>query len=164
MSRLQVRTIVHFPYSKGLKADRALKEIHRSYGAIVSRTVVFDLYKQFREGRVDMADRPRSGRPRNTELDSQLVTLVHQEPELTLQRLAHELGVSPMTISRRLKELHYRRRRPSGYVNIPTNQSREIRVESCVAHLEEHTEPSVLDRIITCDEKWVVYTRPRPQT
>ncbi|XP_076301874.1 histone-lysine N-methyltransferase SETMAR-like [Lasioglossum baleicum] len=164
LSRERVRAIVHTMYATGEEPKVALQKITRAYGEVISRSQLYCLYAQYRAGRNDIGDRPRSGRPPVHQLDASfLIAQIQQAPQLTLVELAERVGVSTTTIMRRLRELNFRRNRASGYEYILTIERLEARVESCVELLlRNEDDPSFLQRIITCDDLWLIYEGHNP--
>ncbi|XP_076301687.1 histone-lysine N-methyltransferase SETMAR-like [Lasioglossum baleicum] len=121
------------------------------------------MYGQFAVGRTEMGDAPRSGRPPVQLDDNRLLSVVKQSPHLSLKALSQLFAVSTTTISERLRRLNYSKLRTIGYVFTPTDESRDLRVENCVELLLRNQRDSTfLSRIITCDERWLVYEDPRP--
>ncbi|XP_076301839.1 uncharacterized protein LOC143219938 [Lasioglossum baleicum] len=152
-TRERVRAIVHVYFQSGYSAAGALEAIqdaYAAYGNLVSRSTVYDLFHQFREGRERMTDAPRPGRPRVGDMDlGFLKSIVTQAPQIGLTELASIFGIGRTTVRHRLKEIGYRKRRPVGYHYMPDAADLDYRVDVCVGLLGAYPKRS-LRRIITC--------------
>ncbi|GFO26522.1 histone-lysine N-methyltransferase SETMAR [Plakobranchus ocellatus] len=69
-SKLEVRAVVRFLFSKGTKPSEIHKQIAEKYGeGAVSRSRVYQWCTWFREGRTSLGDEPKSGRPKTSTND-----------------------------------------------------------------------------------------------
>ncbi|GFO42777.1 histone-lysine N-methyltransferase SETMAR [Plakobranchus ocellatus] len=64
-SKLEVRAVVRFLFSKGTKPSEIHKQIAKTYGeGAMSRSRMYQWCTWFGEGRTSLGDEPKSGRPR----------------------------------------------------------------------------------------------------
>lgn len=99
--KIDQRICVKFCVSNGITATKTLEMMQIAFGNnTLSRTQVFNWHKSFKEGRVDVEDEPRSGRP-STATDDNHVTkvreLVLENRRLSVRELATALGISAMS-------------------------------------------------------------------
>lgn len=63
----QQRVCLKFCASNGISCSDALKMLQKAFGdSTISRSQAYDWYKAFEEGRENVDDLPRSGRPPNS--------------------------------------------------------------------------------------------------
>ncbi|CAF3257488.1 unnamed protein product, partial [Rotaria sp. Silwood2] len=72
-------------------------------GAVADRTCR-DWFKRFREGDMPLEDRPRSGRPIESDIE-RLKVPIQDNPRLTIRELSAMLGYNQSTIDRHLHEI-----------------------------------------------------------
>ncbi|GFS21476.1 histone-lysine N-methyltransferase SETMAR [Elysia marginata] len=69
-SKLEVRAVVHFLFSKGIRPSEIHKQIAETYGegpnTAMSRSQVYQFCTWFRKGQTSLDDEPKSGRPKTT--------------------------------------------------------------------------------------------------
>ncbi|XP_062950117.1 protein GVQW3 isoform X2 [Cynocephalus volans] len=95
-----------------VKLNKSASETHHllkeAYGdEVMSRARVFDWHKRFKEGREDVRDDARSGRPvthRTDENIRKVKDLVCSNRQLTVRMMAEELNLDKETVRRILKE------------------------------------------------------------
>lgn len=95
-----------------VKLNKSASETHHllkeAYGSeVMSRARVFDWHKRFKEGREDVRDDARSGRPvthRTDENIQKVKDLVCSNRQLTVRMMAEELNLNKETVRLILKE------------------------------------------------------------
>ncbi|KAM5248787.1 protein GVQW3 [Ctenodactylus gundi] len=95
-----------------VKLNKSASETHHllkeAYGdEVMSRARVFDWHKRFKEGREDVRDDARSGRPvthRTDENIQKVRDLVYSNRQLTVRMMAEELNLDKETVRLILKE------------------------------------------------------------
>lgn len=95
-----------------VKLDKSASETHHllkeAYGdEVMSRARIFDWHKRFKEGREDVRDDARSGRPvthRTEENIRKVKDLVRSNRQLTVRMMAEELHLDKETVRLILKE------------------------------------------------------------
>lgn len=87
--------------------------------------------------------------------------LVEKNTRVTVRELAQELGVSAMTVSRHL-HLIGKTKKMDKWVPHELNERQKVqRQEICNSLLMRHNREPFLDRIVTCNEKWMLYDNRR---
>lgn len=105
---------------------------------------------------MSLQDEPRSGRPKELD-DDVLKTLVSNEPLLTTREIAEKFDVTHTAIENHLKKLGfvYKWCRWVPHELSERNLADRIFVSSSLLARNQY-EP-FLDRLVTGDEKWIVY-------
>ncbi|KAL0841442.1 hypothetical protein ABMA28_015124 [Loxostege sticticalis] len=74
--------------------------------------------------------------------NEELKAIVEADPSQSTSKISVGFGVSDKTVLINLKQI--------GKLNLPT------RVDFCVTFFNRHNNEGILNRIITCDEKWIL--------
>ena len=156
-SKEHIRHILLFFLNKGKNASETVREIECVYGqGIISDSQCRRWFVKFRNGNTDLNDEQRSGRPEELEIDV-LKTTIESNPTTTVRELAIELNVSHTTIHRHLKTLgmviKLGKWVPHKLTAINLNQ----RINTCTSLLSRLNQKPFLNKIVTEDEKWVLY-------
>jgi histone-lysine N-methyltransferase SETMAR len=113
-------------------------------------------FERFRNKDYSLKDEPKSGRPAEIDL-SELEQVIERDPTLTTRAVASKLGCSHHTIKYCFKQLRLVSK-PGGWLsNDLTESQKKKRVDICKELLSSHRTFNWLDKIITMDEKWVLY-------
>ena len=107
-----------------------------------------------------MEDEERPGQPKKFE-DEEVEALLDEDCCQTQEELAESLGVTQVTISKRLKA--------AGYIQKQGNwvphelKPKDVERRFCMSEmlLERHKKKSFLHRVVTGDEKWIHYDNPK---
>jgi [histone H3]-lysine36 N-dimethyltransferase SETMAR len=152
-----MRHCILYEYDLGSNAAEATSHIHQAYGepAVTDRTVR-SWFEKFRRGSRSLEDEPRSGRPSevsDTDIQQQLIL----DPRATTREIAENLGFSHTTILNHLRQMD---KVPKLGIWIPHDLSvhaKQQRVAICMSLLSRLKIEPFLNRIVTGDEKWVLY-------
>ncbi|KAL0893266.1 hypothetical protein ABMA27_014864 [Loxostege sticticalis] len=125
---------------KFLETARRINDV---YGAGVAKesTVRF-WFQRFRSENFDLQNQPHR-RPETKVENEELKAIVEADPSQSTSEIAAGFGVSDKTVFINLKQI--------GKLNLQT------RVDFCVTFLNRHNNEGILNRIITCDEKRILY-------
>lgn len=151
------RYILLFYFRKGKNATQACEKLRKVYGndALTERQCQ-RWFAKFRSGDFDVNDAPRSGRPMKAD-DDKIKALIESNPRYTTQEIAETLNIGQSTVHDHLKKL--------GFVSkldvwVP-HELKEIhlvnRLTICDLLLQREENDPFLKRMITGDEKWIVY-------
>ncbi|MEZ0498461.1 hypothetical protein [Sphingomonas sp. IW22] len=156
-SKIGNRLLFLYEFKNGLRAAETARKINDAFGSGTTneRTVQW-WFAKFRSGDESLQDEKHGSRP--TALDNdQLKAAVVPDPRKTTRELAEDLQVDHTTVVRHLKEIGKVKKLekwvPHELNDIQKYQRFEI---SSSLLLRNKVEP-FLERIITCDEKWIVY-------
>lgn len=151
------RHILLFYFRKGKNAVQARKKLCAVYGEeCLTERQCQRWFARFRSGDFDLEDTPRSGRPTEVD-DDKIKAMIETNRRSTTREIAEKLGISHTSVENHLKQL--------GFVNkldiwIP-HELKEIhlikRINICDSLLKRNKTDPFLKRIITGDEKWIVY-------
>ena len=105
---IEQRYTIKFCVKLNKSATETFASLTEAYGdAILSRTVVFKWHKAFKEGRENVEDNPRSGRPISSTND-QNVEVVHavmvNDCRLSVSMIAEETGLDRNAVHRILTD------------------------------------------------------------
>lgn len=155
--KLHFRHILLFLFRKGQKAADAHREICAVYGATaVSNNTCDRWFARFRSGDFDLNDSARSGRPTSAD-DDQILAAVRSDRHLTTREIAERFDIHYTTVSDRLKKLGMVKKTDVWVPHELTEKNIMDRILICESLLRWNEQDGFLKRIVTGDEKWVVY-------
>lgn len=106
--RVEQRMNIKFCAKLGKSASETLQLLKEAYGAAaMKKTSVFEWHKRFKEGRDDVKDDERSGRPRTRRTDENVEKvrkLVCTDGPLSLRMMARKLNLHTGTVKEILTE------------------------------------------------------------
>lgn len=157
INNVHYRHILLYYFKKGKRAADAHKKICRVYGddALTER-VCQKWYAKFRSGNFDVNDAPRSGRP--TEITSSDVkAIIEVNPSTTVREIATTLNISHTSVENHLRQLEYVSRLNVWVPHQLTEANLTTRISICDLLRKRQENDPFLKRMVTGDEKWVVY-------
>ena len=145
-------------------ATEAHQLLVEAYGnrALGQRTC-YEWYEKFKAGNFDLHNEPRGRPPRNFEND-ELEKLLDEDNTLTQVELARRLGAAQTTVSRRLRALGKIRKLGCWVPHELNETQKNKRLTVCQELLQRFEKKSFLHRIVTSDEKWLLYDNPQRKT
>lgn len=161
MEKQEIRIFYYYEYKLGHDASEASRNINKVWGENASNErTIRRWFKKFRSG--DMSLEDEEGRGPTSKLDNdQLKSLVEANPRTTIRELATELGVSKSTVERHLTEIGKVKKLDKWIPHNLNEKQKHRRYEISFSYLLRNNNDPFLDRIITCDEKWVFYDNQR---
>ena len=126
----------------------------------MSRTSLFEWHRRFKEGREEVEDDHRSGRPSTSRTDKNVERVrqkVRSDRRLTVRMIADELGMNSERVWRIITEDLGMRKISAKMVPRFLNEGpKERPVQVCQDILERlETEPNLLKRVVTGRESWI---------
>ena len=126
----------------------------------MSRTRLFEWHRRFKEGREEVEDDHRSGRPSTNRTDKNVERVrqkVRSDFRLTVRMTADELGINSERVWRIITEDLGMRKICAKIVPRLLNEGqKERRVQVCQDILEQlETELNLLKRVVTGNESWI---------
>ncbi|GFO19279.1 histone-lysine N-methyltransferase SETMAR [Plakobranchus ocellatus] len=101
-SKLEVRAVVRFLFSKGTKPSEIHKQIAETYGkGAMSRSRVYQWCTWFGEGRTSLGDEPKSGGPKtstNEENTTRVDELIRCDRRMKIREIALKLEIPKSTV------------------------------------------------------------------
>ncbi|XP_073989692.1 histone-lysine N-methyltransferase SETMAR-like [Rhodnius prolixus] len=147
-----------FYFREGKKAAEPHKETCKVYGIdCLTELTCQNWFKKFRSGDFSLKDEQRSARPTEVD-DDQIKVIIEENRHIPVRGIAEKLNVSHTIIEKHLKCLGLVKKLDMW---IP-HEMKEIhltqRINICDKHLKHNETDPFLKRIITGDEKWVLYS------
>ena len=135
----------------------------------MSRTRVFEWHKRFVEGREDVEDDPKTGRPCTSTTYSNIEKvrqLVRSDRRLTIRVIASEVGMDKETVRTILADTLGMRKVCAKMVpRLLTKEQKVQRLNACRHILQQmEAEEKLLENVITGDESWVFQYDPETKT
>ena len=156
VDKKQIWAIFLFEFKMGRKAAETTRNINNAFGpgTAKERTVQW-WFKKFRKGDESLEDDERSARPSEVDND-QLREIIDADPLKTTRKIAEELKVNHSTVVRHLKQTGKVRKLDKWVPHeLIENLKNYFEVSSSLI-LSSNNKP-FLDRIVTCNEKWILY-------
>ncbi|XP_076661839.1 LOW QUALITY PROTEIN: protein GVQW3-like [Halictus rubicundus] len=106
---VEQRICLKFCVSNEISCAEALKMLQKAYGkSCLSKTQTYEWYKAFKEGREEVQDLPRAGRPSMASTDEnieKIKKMVIDNRRLSVREVAHEVEMSHMSVHNILTEV-----------------------------------------------------------
>lgn len=165
-SDCEVRAVIRFFYVEGMRPVDIYRRICGVYGDFMSQRDVTRWCMRFSEGRTDLHDLKRSGRPtiKTADLIAKIEEVLRTDRRITIAELQqHFPDVSKTVVHEIVKEdLGYNKICARWVPRMLTDQHKKNRMSSALTFLSLYNEfgDELLDRIVTGDETWVYYYTP----
>lgn len=151
------RHIVRYHFHEGLNAAKTARRICAVYGPdALKERMVRKWFARFRAGNFSVKDAERSGRPRTVDTDK-IVTLMDANPHLTVEEIQEILGISHGSVVAHLRDAGYVSRADVWVPHELSDRNLQQRLDACDLLLEKNKEHPFLKKMITGDEKWIIY-------
>jgi histone-lysine N-methyltransferase SETMAR len=171
MSNLEIRAVIKFLTKKGRATADIQTELQEVYGDNApSYSTIKKWASEFKQGRESLEDDPRSGRPSTSTTDGNvdfIEELVMRERQISVRRVANELGISKTVVADILKNRLGMTKVCTRWVpKLLTPLQRGNRVDACKDLLHQCLPfpDSFLCRIVTGDESWIHLYDPLSQS
>ena len=150
-----------YEFKLGTTAKEADEKINAAFGQGCSTIrTAYRWYQKFRNG--DESLEEHEGRGRHSDVDEdKLRDVVEEDPHKGTREIAKVLGVSHNTAARHLKEIGKTKKLERWVPHELSEEQRNRRYEISSALLLRNETDPFLDRIVTCDEKWIMYDNRR---
>lgn len=143
------------------------KLLVRARGEIISERQVYNIFNDFKEGRVTYQTRQRSGRPQSSARVEHVDTIsqmISEEPTLTIEQIATTLDLAHTMVERIIKEDLQLKSVSLKWVPHELKQVDKVKRIECAGELlRRYEERNIKKHLIITDEKWVYY-RPLGNT
>jgi len=130
------RVTIKFCVKAGKSAVETIELINKAYGsAAMSRANVYRWYARFRDGREDVKDDAKSGRPSTARTDKNVESvrrLLTEDRRITLKMIADRLNIGKETVRRIVTEDFGKRKICARFVpHALTTEQKQERVVYC---------------------------------
>lgn len=160
MPKSEVRALIKYEFDSGRKPTQALRNICASKGpGFTSLPTVKRWFKKFINGDESLADQKRSGRPPTID-ENVVLEAIEADPTLSTRMLSADIGCSHVQISKILHQNGKRLRHGKWIPHDLTEGQKNQRLAAAQQLLIRQQQTPFLDRLVTCDEKWVQYKNP----
>ena len=156
LNRSDIRKLIYYGYARGLNAAEISKEINGALGEnTVSVRICQNWTAKFAMGDYNIEEKPRSGRPKDEELDDKIEKLLDEDRHLSTRRISEMLGVSHITVGDHLKAMGKKYLCNKWVPHKLSTENKLTRVNICNSLLLKYEENNFLSQLVTCDETWV---------
>jgi len=157
ITKEHIRFSIHFAFHLKKNAAEATAMICAAYGEnAVSHTTCKRWYPKFRHGDFSLEDEPCAGRPQKIETD-ELQTVLHINSAQTEKEFAEQLYAA---ISVRLHMMG-KIQKEGRWVTELSKDNKNERRDTAFTLLSKFRKKDFLHKIITGDEKWILYNIPK---
>lgn len=157
MEKIQFRGIFLFCFKLGWNAVKTYEHMCLAFGKDVpSVRTIQRWFQKFCNGDESLEDQPGRGRQQDLD-DTVLKSLVEKNPRVTVRELARDLNFAHSTIESGLKRIGKTKKLEKWVPYELTEKHINRRYEVCSKHLQRTAILPFFDRIVTCDEKWILY-------
>ena len=151
------RHILLYYFRKGKNAVQAAKKLRDVYGdEALKERQCRNWFEKFRSGDFSLKDDQRSGRPVELNED-EIKTIIEADRHVTTREIAEKLNVSHTAIEKHLKRVGLVKKLDIWVPHDLKEVHLTKRINACDLLLKRNEFDPFLKRIITGDEKWIVY-------
>lgn len=156
-----LRHCLLYEFKRGFNATEAAEHLRLAYGdKALGLSTCQKWFSRFRSGDYSLEDLPRKGRPVEVDND-RLREQIESDPKQSCEDLAIDFECDPSTIWKHLRQIGKTYRAGVWVPHELTEDQRLNRMSVCNANLIRHDKQPILKRIVTGDEKWVLFENPR---
>jgi len=164
-AKCEVRSVIRFLTAKGLHASEIRRQLVEVYGeSVMSEGKVRQWCRSFKEGRSNVHDEDRSGRPSvvSENLIERIDTKIRENRRFTITELSEQFPEVSRTVLYELvtEELQYHKICARWVPRMLTETHKQKRMQSARLILEryERDGDGFLSHIVTGDETWIAYS------
>lgn len=153
-----IRACLLYEFKLGTNATEASIKICTAFGeGTVTPRTAQRWFKKFTSGDESLEDEVRSGRPSTLD-DDDLRTMIETNSSMTCQMLAEAFHVSDETIRIHLHKIGKKWKLSKWIPHELSSENKLQRLNICTSLLSRFKSINFLNQILTCDEKWILYS------
>ena len=161
VSKELVRCCLLYDFKVGLSAAASSRRICQAFGdSAVNERTARHWFQKFRSGNLSLCDEARCGRPQALDNEA-LQAAIEEDSSLTCGELARQFNVSDETVRLHLHRLGKAYKLSKWVPHTLLDVHKKQRVAACMSLLSRHRTASIFNRVLTSDEKWVLYDTPK---
>ncbi|KYQ55784.1 hypothetical protein ALC60_02906 [Trachymyrmex zeteki] len=162
---MEQRVCINFCVKNGIKCSKTLEMLTVAYGeSTLSKKNVYKWYKLFQEGRENVNDEPRSGRPSTSKTDEnvqEVKEIVLKNRRITIREIVDDLNISFGSCQSILTDVLGMTRVSAKFVpkllNLDQKQCRMNIAQDMLNDVND--DPDLLKRVITGDETFFLFPK-----
>lgn len=156
-SNFKIRAFLLYDFKNGCKAAESARRIRNVCGEdSVTDGIARFWFRRFKTGNENLEDEPRQGRPLAFE-DDELHACLQSNPRATCETIAELLNCEESTVQKRLHAIGFVNKLDKWVPHRLTPENKFMRLSICTSLLARNDLDPFTDRIVTCDEKWVLH-------
>ncbi|XP_025269033.1 protein GVQW3-like [Camponotus floridanus] len=167
MDKKEFRAVIKHFFLKGKTATQIQAELQEVHGTSTPSLPTISFWvNEFKRGRTNTDDEPRSGRPKtatNEEMVSKVIDIVMSDRRLKLREIVEMVGISEERIFHILHEILGMRKLTSRWVpRLLTVENKHVRMtisKQCL-DLFKRNPREFFRRYVTVDETWIHHYTP----
>ncbi|KAM9682091.1 protein AF-10 isoform 3-T5 [Dama dama] len=157
LDKKQIQAVFLFEFRMGRKAVETTCNVNNTFGpGTANKRTVQWWFKKFFKGDESLEDEEHSGQPSKVDND-QLRANIEADPLKTKQEVAEELKVNHSMVVRHLKQIGKVKKLHKWVPQELTENLKNRRFEVSSSLILCNKNKPFLDRIMMCNEKWIVY-------
>ncbi|XP_065506600.1 histone-lysine N-methyltransferase SETMAR-like [Caloenas nicobarica] len=161
LDKKEMRAIFLFEFKMGHKAAETTRSINEAFGSgTANEHTVQWWFKRFRGGDESLQDEERGGRASECDNDRSRA-IIEADPLTTTQEAAAELNADHSTVVQHSKQIGRVRKLDERVPHELTENQKNRRFEVSSSLILRNNKEPFLDRIVTCNEKWILYDNRR---
>ena len=161
MQKRDFKAISLRDFRLGVSPAESVRQTQKAFGEeSVNIRTVRNWYAKFRLGDYSLEDKHGGGMGFSID-DERLKQVVEQNPRTTVREIAEELGAAKSTVHRHLQAIGKVKKLEQWVPHELTDMNKKNRMIIAHSLLNRQRSEDFLDRLITCDEKWILYDNRR---
>lgn len=159
--------MIYYDYKRGLNEMDSHENLQVAFGRCApSRSTIFNWFKEFKRGRLNLKDAPRSGRPKTASIDENVLVvrdLINEDRRITCRSIQNILNIGSASLNFILHyKLNVRKVACRWVQHFLTEDQIKARVEWSKMMLEKYDfgKSKKVYEIVTGDETWVYQFDP----
>lgn len=153
----EIRVIMKYEFLRRTTASQTARNINEVFGSLVTtQQTVSNWFTKFRKDNFNLTNEPR-GRPESKVCNDKLKIIIESNPCQSAQELSVKFSVSKKTILDHIGQIGKVKKLDKWVPHELNENQKQRRLEACLMFLSRQKSDPFLNRIVTCDEKWIRY-------